>query len=118
MGLQQLISASPKQGGAVDPQHRQGRGVAAAAVLHLQAEASPELWCGFVPGALQRAALWRESLVRWDAAPSALWHGHDWVLLSQTLSQEQCYWGKGSPSLGQPRGRALMPAFQQFLSWL
>lgn len=29
---------------------------------YLQAEASPDLWCGFVPGALQRAALWREAL--------------------------------------------------------
>lgn len=54
----------------------------------------------------------------WDAAPSPLWHGPDWVLLSQIPLKSNCYWGKDSPSLGQPCGKALLPAFQQFLSWL
>lgn len=47
MCLQQLISASPKQGGAVDPQHRQVRGLGAAAVLTTCRQRLPQT-CGVV----------------------------------------------------------------------
>lgn len=73
----------------------------------------PVVW--FCAGGSSKSSSVEGSLV---AAPSPLWLGHDWVLLSQIPSLEQCYWGKGSHSLGQPCGRALLPAFQQFLSWL
>lgn len=36
----------------------------------------------------------------WDAAPSPLWHSHEWVLLSQTPSPEQMLLGQGQPQLG------------------
>lgn len=98
MCLQQLISAFPKQGGAVDPQHTGPWGGSCSCTNYLQAETSPDLWCGLVPGALQRAALWREAL--WAGMQLPVPCGMAWVLLSQTPSREQMLLGQGHPQLG------------------
>lgn len=118
MCLRQLISASPKQGGVVDPQHRRGPwaavfygGGGCSCTNCLQAEASPDLRCGSVPGALQRAAPWREAPwagVRLPAPCGMAMTG----CCSPKPSWEQCYRGKGSPSLGLAlwQGFAALPA--------
>lgn len=64
-----------------------------------QAEASPDSWCGFVPGALQRAAPWREA--PWAVVQLPVPCGMAVTgCCSPKPSWERCYWGKGSPSLG------------------
>ena len=65
----------------------------------LQAEAAPDSRCGFVPGASSKSCCVEGSPVGWGAAPCPLWHGCDWVLLSQTLSGVT-FLGQGQPQLG------------------
>lgn len=87
--------------------HSTGRsmGGSCSCTHYLQAEVSPDLWCGFVPGALQRAALWREAL--WAGmqlpVPCGMRATEATRLLGAALPNplsEQLLLGQGQPQLG------------------
>jgi len=118
MCLWQLIPASPKEGEDVDPHHRRGPWAAAFYDLRgcsctncLQAEASPDLWRGFVRGGSSESFSTRGS--PWAGVQLPVPCGMAMTgYCSARPSGEQCSWGKGSPSLGPAfwQGFAALPA--------
>lgn len=105
MCLQQPISAFPKQGGAVDAQYRRGLWAAVfydqgLLLYRLPAGRSfPRLGAWVGAGGSSKSCSTDESPMGWCAAPSPLWDGHDWMLLSPTLFGETLL-RQGQPQLG------------------